>query len=123
MYKENKGIIIAISILTLFLVSGCEKPIGGETDEHGCMLMAGYSWCEAKQKCLRSWEEDCYTSIDQCNSDCTAKGYDEGGCKWPQGIESVKDKEGESLGFCYIENSKHCGNKGQCTCYCIKEIN
>ena len=40
-------------------VLGCEKPIGGETDEHGCMLMAGYAWCESKQKCLRDWEEEC----------------------------------------------------------------
>ena len=35
------------------------KLIGGEKDEHGCMLMAGYTWCEAKQKCLRTWEEPC----------------------------------------------------------------
>jgi len=35
--------------------------IGGETDEHGCLVAAGYSWCEEKQKCLRSWEENCTT--------------------------------------------------------------
>jgi putative hemolysin len=33
--------------------------IGGQTDEHGCLIAAGYSWCEAEQKCLRSWEETC----------------------------------------------------------------
>jgi hypothetical protein len=33
--------------------------IGGETDDHGCYLMAGYNWCESKQKCLRRWEEEC----------------------------------------------------------------
>jgi len=33
--------------------------IGGQRDEHGCLGPAGYSWCEAKQKCLRVWEEAC----------------------------------------------------------------
>jgi len=33
--------------------------IGGQKDEHGCLGPAGYSWCEAKQKCLRVWEEKC----------------------------------------------------------------
>ncbi len=35
--------------------------VGGERDENGCIGSAGYSWCEAKQKCLRSWEEPCQT--------------------------------------------------------------
>ena len=38
-----------------------ERAIGGETDAHGCIGPAGYSWCETKQKCLRSWEEPCVT--------------------------------------------------------------
>jgi hypothetical protein len=33
--------------------------IGGDKDAHGCLGPAGYSWCEAKQKCLRTWEEKC----------------------------------------------------------------
>jgi len=33
--------------------------IGGDKDSHGCLIAAGYSWCEAKQKCLRTWEETC----------------------------------------------------------------
>lgn len=35
--------------------------IGGQTDAHGCLIAAGYSWCDAKQKCLRPWEEACNT--------------------------------------------------------------
>ena len=35
------------------------KIIGGDKDEHGCLIAAGYSWCEIKQKCLRVWEESC----------------------------------------------------------------
>lgn len=33
--------------------------IGGNRDENGCLLGAGYSWCELKQKCLRIWDEPC----------------------------------------------------------------
>ena len=33
--------------------------LGGDKDAHGCIGSAGYSWCEAKQKCLRIFEEDC----------------------------------------------------------------
>lgn len=33
--------------------------VGGDKDEHGCIGSAGYTWCEAKQKCLRAWEEKC----------------------------------------------------------------
>lgn len=36
-----------------------KKLIGGDRDEHGCLTPAGYSWCETKQKCLRTWEEIC----------------------------------------------------------------
>lgn len=36
-----------------------ESLLGGDRDEHGCIGSAGYSWCEAKQKCLRIWEESC----------------------------------------------------------------
>jgi len=35
------------------------KIIGGQKDEHGCLIAAGYSWCEAKSECLRVWEEEC----------------------------------------------------------------
>ncbi|MBU2028645.1 hypothetical protein KJ761_02010 [Patescibacteria group bacterium] len=33
--------------------------VGNDVDEHGCIGSAGYIWCEAKQKCLRTWEEKC----------------------------------------------------------------
>ena len=36
-----------------------ENMIGGQKDEHGCLIGAGYTWCESKQKCLRIWEEEC----------------------------------------------------------------
>lgn len=36
-----------------------DELIGGDRDEYGCLIAAGYSWCEEKQKCLRVWEEGC----------------------------------------------------------------
>ncbi len=40
-------------------LSPTPKLIGGDRDSHGCLLAAGYSWCGAKNKCLRVWEEPC----------------------------------------------------------------
>ena len=36
-----------------------QQIVGNDRDEHGCIGSAGYSWCEEKRKCLRSWEESC----------------------------------------------------------------
>ena len=69
--------------------------VGGDKDAHGCIGSAGYTWCEASQKCYRSWEENCTASAPggrQCKtvSDCGAGAarcvngqctqYDEHGC-------------------------------------------
>ena len=32
------------------------SPIGGDRDPHGCLVGAGYSWCEREHDCVRSWE-------------------------------------------------------------------
>jgi len=42
-----------------------DQIVGDDKDEHGCILTAGYSWCDAKQKCLRPWEEGCEDYITQ----------------------------------------------------------
>ncbi len=41
-----------------------EPLVGGDKDAHGCIGSAGYSWCEAKSKCLRIWEEPCAGNAD-----------------------------------------------------------
>jgi putative hemolysin len=56
---KTQFLIIGL-ILSMALIVGCTGPVlGGDKDEHGCIGSAGYSWCEAKQKCLRTWEENC----------------------------------------------------------------
>ena len=39
--------------------------IGGDKDESGCLVGAGYSWCESKKKCLRAWEEPCEEVVNE----------------------------------------------------------
>lgn len=54
-----------------------DRLIGGDQDVYGCLIAAGYSWCEAKEKCLRPWEEFCgplefepiFTFLNQIKAD------------------------------------------------------
>jgi len=56
-------IILALIVGGYFIYRTLDKTkeplIGGQRDEHGCLGSAGYTWCEAKEKCLREWEEPC----------------------------------------------------------------
>ena len=42
-----------------FTIARGEPSVGGQKDEHGCLMAAGYSWCAAKQACIRPWETYC----------------------------------------------------------------
>jgi hypothetical protein len=71
-------ILAALMVCTGVLAPGCmgQGPIGGDKDEHGCLTGAGYSWCEAKGKCLRVWEEPCSgASVIDTFEECVAAGY------------------------------------------------
>lgn len=59
------AIIVATFIVTRSKTASPTGIVGGDRDTHGCIGSAGYSWCEAKQKCLRIWEESCYASPAQ----------------------------------------------------------
>jgi len=56
--------------------------------------------------------------LNSCESACMKKGYADGRCSWPREVENL---EVENIGSCLIPNSKHCGNEGQCNCYCYNE--
>jgi len=49
--------------------------VGGDKDAHGCIGSAGYSWCEVKQKCLRSWEEKCEATVPVVDATAGWKTY------------------------------------------------
>jgi hypothetical protein len=44
-------------------LNNSNTPPGSDKDAHGCIPSAGYQWCEATQKCYRSWEENCTAQI------------------------------------------------------------
>jgi len=59
-------VFVVIALLLASLAAyGCVSQnapptiVGNDSDVHGCIASAGYSWCGLKQKCLRSWEENC----------------------------------------------------------------
>ena len=61
-------VAIAISPILIFMaiVAGynyfsSKQPqfVEERTDSHGCLISSGYSWCEAKQKCIKMPEEYC----------------------------------------------------------------
>ena len=66
--REMPNYKIYSQILSTFKFTNTQPVVGGDKDAHGCIGSAGYSWCEAKQKCLRSWEEKCETTIKQAPS-------------------------------------------------------
>ncbi|MFA5077132.1 MAG: hypothetical protein WC488_01770 [Candidatus Micrarchaeia archaeon] len=42
---------------------------GNDTDSHGCIGSAGYTWCDTLQKCMRPWEENCTAMLVGNDSD------------------------------------------------------
>ncbi|MFH0853189.1 MAG: hypothetical protein V1853_02180 [bacterium] len=58
----------ALAEATFTGTGSANQLLGGDADEHGCIGSAGYSWCEAKQKCLRTWEEDCSSANTNTNT-------------------------------------------------------
>jgi hypothetical protein len=40
-------------------LTGTQQLIGGQKDEGGCLIAAGYRWCKDLNKCVRPWEEFC----------------------------------------------------------------
>lgn len=81
--------IIAAFLVVSAVFFGCLQTngpqpvlVGNDSDIHGCKGSAGYSWCEAKQKCIRVWEENCTANLscacpkgyvqegDVCNPNC-----------------------------------------------------
>ncbi len=69
MKKVLLWLLLILAILTFFFYLSrfikASSLVGADRDEHDCIGSAGYSWCEAKQKCLRVWEEPCTLDQDE----------------------------------------------------------
>jgi len=66
-------LVLAIIIVVVYFIFRTEEmiieneepePIGGQTDKYGCLVAAGYSWCQAEERCLRVFEEFCPDQVD-----------------------------------------------------------
>jgi hypothetical protein len=53
-------IVVTVTVTAGFFLSTKDQPdenlIGGQTDEHGCLVAAGYSWNKEVKACIREWE-------------------------------------------------------------------
>ena len=82
----------------------CGMMVGNDSDANGCKASAGYSWCEVKQKCLRVWEENCTSALEDealvfCGKPAVASVYTCGGY-----IQSVSSLPGAGTTF-YLNGS------------------
>lgn len=84
--------------------------VGNDRDEYGCIGSAGYSWCEEKQKCLRSWEEKCgniiWRSVPQGDEVYDSRDPS-------QVCKDVQDKRGLAS-KCKLIISKRSEDKNEC---------
>lgn len=98
-----KRIVIIMAILVSLLLVGCEKPIGGDKDEHGCLTAAGYQWCESRDKCVRAWEEYCEDLKEQFKPELVTDFESCEKAGFPV-MESYPRQCMDSLGNNYVEN-------------------
>lgn len=60
-------ILIAVAFGAMLLQNKTQEGepvvVGGDTDQHGCISSAGYSWCKTTNKCFRAFEEFCLDAV------------------------------------------------------------
>jgi len=66
-----------------------ETLLGGDQDENGCLGSAGYTWCEKKKSCVRSWELEGEWD-DECGTEATSSS-DTSGESSSEGVEEKID--------------------------------
>ena len=61
-FRENISVLIILILIIMaipflfysFMTNG--EPVGGQRDENGCLISAGYSWNRSIGACIREWE-------------------------------------------------------------------
>jgi hypothetical protein len=81
--------------------SSARKLAVNDTDAHGCILSAGYSYCESTGKCYRPWEENCTKTHSPTSP--PGSDRDEHGC-----IPSAGYSYCEATGKCYRPWEEKC---------------
>lgn len=110
------------------LIKKDKQIVGNDSDVHGCIGSAGYSWCAEKQKCLREWEEECEQNgsanefcgtstrkVCESNEDCVKTGCSGQICSSTIEKESI----GKILSTCEYK-SCYDSQKAGVSCGCIK---
>lgn len=101
--------------------------LGGDRDSHGCIGSAGYTWCEAKNKCLRLWEEECVkeemseATKQQKINECKARGgiwYPNNVCEVNQLSENECVAKGGEFNPC-ASACRHNPEAEVCTMQCV----
>ncbi len=123
--KKILLILVAIGVITLIALYAYRQysvtqmfknppVLGGDRDTHGCIGSAGYSWCEAKNKCLRIWEESCEQDIADETADWEIYKNENVGfeLKFPKTWEGYRVTEGSYPTYSYTGFSFH-GEKRQ----------
>ncbi len=98
--------LLPLLLLGALVLTGCVQSgapaqnssapmVGSDRDAHGCIGSAGYTWCESKSKCIRTWEESCpakSTGIvvnDTLNSTNQSAYCSKG--DWTSGLSCIND--------------------------------
>jgi len=118
---------LVITFIVLVLAAGCAQKgqiVGNDSDIHGCIDSAGYSWCETKQKCIRPWEENCTiacTAEAKMCPDGSAVGRTGPNCEFapcPVLVGNDSDAHGckGSAGYSWCEAKQKCLRIWEETC-------
>ncbi|MFA4855374.1 MAG: DUF333 domain-containing protein [archaeon] len=100
--------------------NGLGQPlVGNDADEHGCIGSAGYTWCEAKQKCLRSWEENCVAeNTGNVGGNTELPNPASVYCEEQGGSLRIEDTEAGQVGICTLAGGTECEEwayyRGEC---------
>ena len=95
-----KSAFVVGIIFLLLPLAGCQEKqiVGNDLDAHGCKGSAGYSWCEAKQKCLRAWEEECAGQPVNETFDLTVEECEQQGGRVAEATQSACTAEETNAG-------------------------
>ena len=105
-----------------FLISGDDNTqlVGNDKDIHGCIGSTGYSWCEAKQKCIRVWEEDCNAQEEGAFGEGVGIANPAStNCVDHNGTLRIEDTTEGQIGICTLPGGKECEEwayfRGECS--------
>jgi hypothetical protein len=93
------------------------SPVGGENDAHGCLIGAGYTWCDSQQSCIRSWETPCPDNKVSLPTDPLPPAYTTFHVSGPVGAVCPEVMCMMYCGNGYVQDTRGCQ-----LCSCIETI-